>query len=469
MPDTYDLDGGKMLNFLDLNQVFSKGSHVFFAGVGGVSMSALCLLCHENAITVSGFDATQSAVTRALADKGIPVHYTFCEEMYQGVDAVVFTGAIHMDDPILSYPKSLGIPLISRADALGHLSLTKKTRIGVAGTHGKSTTTGMLTHIFLAANRDPMVLAGAGIPAIGGTLRLGNGDDLIFEACEYQDSFLHFSPTVSVILDVEHDHVDYFPTEDSICASFVRYGNLPGDTGLCVINCDTPLAKKVSKLVTAPQISVSQETNANYTAENLHMEHGFACFDVALDGKTLFQVHLGVPGLFQVGNALCAIAAARACGVDDKAIAQGLFEFHGVDRRFQIRGALNGAPVVDDYAHHPTEIAATLSAAQACGYKKIVCVFQPHTFSRTEAFWKEFSDVFAPCHKIIFADIYPAREAPIENITSENLARDSKNGLYVGDFDDIAKYLKNDTEADLYLIMGAGSIISLTDLILEEK
>ncbi len=458
-----------MLKNFDLNKIFSPSSHLFFAGVGGVSMSSLCLLCHDKGIRVSGYDSTESDLTRDLEAKGIPVSYTFSEDMYEGVTAVIYTAAIGINDPILAYPASLDLPLISRADALGHLSLEKKHRIGVAGTHGKSTTTGMLTCIFLAAGRDPMVLAGAGIPAIGGMLRLGGGNDLIFEACEYQDSFLHFSPTVSVILDVEHDHVDYFPTVDSICTSFVRYGNLPGAEGLCVINSDTPLAQIVSNEVNVPKLSVSQNGAADYTAENVVMERGFASFDVAYRGNALFPVKLGVPGTFQIGNALCAIAAARFCGIENDAIARGLSDFHGVDRRFQMRGELHSVPILDDYAHHPTEIAATLSAAQECGYNNIVCVFQPHTFSRTEAFWNEFTSVFKPCKKVIYADIYPAREEPIEGITAENLAKDSKNGSYVGDFEAIKNALKEEKDADLFLIMGAGSIIHLTDLILEDQ
>ncbi len=432
-------------------------------------MSALCLLCHEKGMRVSGYDATESPVTQSLCEKNIPVFYSFTESMYEGVDAVVYTAAIHAEDPILSYPASLGLPLISRADALGHLSLEKTSRIGVAGTHGKSTTTGMLTAIFLADGRDPMVLAGAAIPEIGGTLRMGHGKDLIFEACEYQDSFLHFSPTVSVVLDVEHDHVDYFPTPESITASFVRYADLVGENGVAVINSDTELAQIVSKEVRVKQISVSQKSAADYTAENLTFDRGFAVFDLAYRGVTLFPVRLGVPGRFQVGNALCAIAAARYAKISDQAIQAGLASFSGVERRFQMRGTLHGVPVVDDYAHHPTEIAATLSAAAECGYQNIVCVFQSHTFSRTEAFWQEFAEVFAPCKEVVYADIYPAREEQIEGITAENLAKDAPNGRYVGDFDAIARYLKAKTDADLFLIMGAGSVIQLTDILLAEN
>lgn len=468
MPDTYDFVGDEMLNFCDFEQIFSPDSHLLFAGVGGVSMSALCRLCQEKGIRVSGYDATESSVTHSLASLGIPIYYDFSEAMYDSVTAVIYTAAIHAEDPILAYPSSLGLPLISRADALGFLSLEKKHRIGVAGTHGKSTTTGMLTSIFLAANRDPMVLGGAGIPEIGGTLRLGGGDDLIFEACEYQDSFLHFSPTTAIILDVEHDHVDYFPTEESIVKSFVRYADLVGDDGLAVINCDTPLAQTVSERAAKSKVCVSQTGDADYCAKNRKIERGFASFDTLYRGEKLFSVTLGVPGTFQIGNALCAIAAARACGVEDDAIVRGLASFHGVERRFQMRGSLHGVPVVDDYAHHPTEIAATLSAARECGYENIVCVFQPHTFTRTEAFWAEFTSVFSPCREVIFADIYPAREEPIEGINAEHLARDAKNGRYCGDFHAIAEYLKADRAADLYLIMGAGSIIALTDLLLED-
>ena len=457
-----------MLNNCNLNDLFAPGARLLFAGVGGVSMSALCLYCKEKGMDVRGYDACENDLTRKVVSRGVPVATQFDPGLYENLDAVVYTAAIHETDPVLAYPKEIGIPLISRADALGHLSLDKKRRIGVAGTHGKSTVTGMLTKIFLAADRDPMVLAGATLNELGGTtLRVGAGEDLIFEACEYQDAFLHFLPTISVILDVERDHVDYFADDPALVRSFAAYANLPGKEGVCILNYDTPLSQSVSESVETPLISVKTSGDADYTAKQIENKRGFYRFTACYRGLPLFRVTLGVPGAFQVPNALCAIAASRACGIPDEKIVEGLQTFRGVDRRFQFRGKLNGVDVYDDYAHHPSEIAATLSAARDSGYRKIVCVFQSHTYSRTQAFSDEFTRVFSPCKEVIFADIYPAREEPIEGVSAENLAKATANGRYVGDFDAIADYLAGFRGADLFLIMGAGSIISLTDRLLE--
>lgn len=455
-----------MLNNYDLSKIFLPGKRIFFAGVGGVSMSALCHLCFEKGIFVSGYDAASGPLTQMLSARGIQITHAFSESLFAGVDAVVYTAAIPMEDRILSHPASLGIPLIPRAKALGFLSQEKPRRIGVSGTHGKSTTTGMLAKIFLDAGRDPMVLEGAPMPELEGTLHYGKGTDLIFEACEYRDSFLDFLPTISVVLDVEHDHVDYFDTPQAMVDSFVRYANLPGESGLCIINIDTKLAKDVSKRVDIPMLTLSESADADYRARDIRLKNGAACFQVIAHGVPYTEVSLAVPGAFQVANALAAVAAADACGIPAAQISASLAAFGGVERRFQRRGTLHNIPVVDDYAHHPSEIAATLDAAKACGYRDIVCVFQPHTFTRTKAFWKDFTTVFAPCKKVIFADIYPAREAPLSGIDARALAKDTENGVYAGDFGEICAYLDKECGADLFLIMGAGDIVALTDCLL---
>ena len=341
--------------------------------------------------------------------------------------------------------------------------------IGVAGTHGKSTTTGMLSSIFLNdPSRDPVIMAGAALPEIDSTYRLGEGEDFLFEACEYQNSFLDFFPRLSVILNVEHDHADFFPTLEDVIESFTKFCDL-AKSGKAVINYDNEGARKVSEKTKAPLFFFSLKEKKDLWCENISENHGFYSFDLFTKNGLITSVSLKVPGEHNVQNALAAASAAHLSGVSPEAIKKGLEAFRGVKRRFEYRGKCGELSVFDDYAHHPDEIEATLQSAKKLGYEKITVVFQPHTFTRTRAYWDRFLESLSLADEVIFADIYPAREEPLPEITAENLAKASKNGKYLGDFSAIANHFLSSKEKGLLLVMGAGTIVSLTDLLLTER
>lgn len=442
---------------------------LFFLGIGGVSMSSLAFTAKKMGCSVSGYDLAPSGITQALSESGIPVYHDFSPSYYENVDLVVFTGAVRESDPVRSYPKSIGIPEISRARFLGLLMKEYQNPIGIAGTHGKSTTTGMLSSIFLSSpDRDPVIMAGAALSEIGGMYRLGEGEDFVFEACEYQNSFLDFYPRLSVVLNVEHDHADFFPTLEDVIESFVKFCDL-AKSGYAVLNFDQEGARKVAEKTLAPLFFFSMREKKDLWCENRKEKNGFFSFDLFTKEGPLASVTLSVPGEHNVQNALAAASAAYLSGISGEEIKKGLEAFRGVKRRFEYRGKCGEMAVFDDYAHHPDEIEATLRTAKKLGYEKVTVVFQPHTFTRTEAYWDRFLESLSLADEVIFADIYPAREDPIPGITAENLAKESKNGKYLGDFYAIAKSLRASGEKGLLIVMGAGTIVSLTDLLIEEE
>lgn len=457
------------MNVCDFFQFLAKKPNLYFLGIGGVSMSSLAFWAKKKGCRVAGYDATRSPVTEKLEKTGIPVSDRFEPSDYLNVDLIVFTGAIHDNDPVLSYPRQQKIPEMTRAEFLGLMMKSYANPIGVSGTHGKSTTTGMLASIFLAEDkRDPTIMAGATLPELDSTYRLGQGEDFIFEACEYQNSFLSFFPHSALILNVEHDHADFFPTLDDVIQSFVAFANLAKD-GHAIFNFDNPGARKVADLTESPVFFFSQTEKKDLWCENLKQEKGFYSFDMVTKEGLYASCHLSVPGIHNVQNALAAGAAAYLSGISGKAVELGLKRFRGVKRRFEYRGKCGNMFVFDDYAHHPDEILATLNAVKKLDYDKITVVFQSHTFTRTQAYWDQFLFALSHADRVIFADIYPAREEPIKGIDAFHLAKESKNGQYVGDFDAIASTLLQSDDTGLLLVMGAGDIVQLTDKILTKK
>ncbi len=449
------------LNFLD------KKPNIFFLGIGGVSMSSLAFTAKKYGCTVAGYDAAESDITRKLMAENIPVYTNFEQSAYDNVQLVVYTGAIHEDDIVFSYPKKLGLPMMPRAKFLGLLMKQRKNPIGISGTHGKSSTTGMLSSIFmLAEDRDPTVMAGAVLPELNSTYRLGNGQDFLFEACEYQNSFLDFFPRLAVVLNVEHDHADFFPTLEDVITSFVKFTNIAKD-GAAIFNHDNRGAMEVASSTLAPTFFFSSKEKADLWCENIREEKGFYAFDIMVKKGFLCSVKLSVPGEHSVSNALAAASAAYLSGIDGDSIRKGLEAFRGVKRRFEYRGKCNNMQVFDDYAHHPDEIRATLLAAKKLGHSHITVVFQPHTYTRTQAYWPEFVSSLSLADEVILADIYPAREKPVPGIESPILAKQSERLTYRGNFAEITKYLKEQTREGLLIIMGAGTIVNLTDLILD--
>jgi len=462
------------MNNFDLNTIDAK-KPIFFIGIGGISMSALAVILNSDGFVVRGSDFKESEVTRDLEAKGIEVAIGHSAENVKDPSLCVYTAAIKEDNPELIKARSLGIPVIERAVLVGAIMKRYKNAIAVAGTHGKTTTTSMVTEILLAADLDPTVLVGGMLSSIGGNLRDGGRDYLVTEACEYCRSFLKFSPTLSIILNVEEDHLDYFKDINDIIDCFSDFAELTPDAGAVVVNYDDQEAIAAVKDSSKKVISFGIENNdAIYRAENIsYSADGYGIFDVYRSGEKIMNVSLSVPGEHNIKNALSAIATAEFLGVSQQAIEKGLAAFCGTGRRFEKKGEIKGAYLIDDYAHHPTEIKATLSAAQNVGNGKIFCIFQPHTYTRSYKLKDEFAQSFKLCHEVIFADIYAAREKDTGLISSKDLADAvndvSSNAKYLGDFEKICEYIiKEAKPGDVVITMGAGDIFKVGDMLMEK-
>ncbi len=463
-----------------IKEIFKTKRSVYFIGIGGISMSSLAHIAMSMGMKVGGYDRTPSHLTKKLECDGAVIAYCLDPAHIEDYDVIIYTAAIGKDNPELARALEcdrLGTKFcIYRADFLGYLMSTHKNRIGVSGMHGKSTATSMIAHIFLAAELDPTIVSGAELSAMGGAYRIGSKDNFIMEACEYQDSFLSFTPNIAVILNIDMDHPDYFSDIEQIIGSFKRYLSI-AENGHAVVNADCENVRRATEGYKGTLVTFGTDADADFTAKNITYDHGRAEFDIIKNGKFFAHTKLGVAGKHNVMNALASAAAADICGVPADAIAKGLASFTGAKRRMELRGNVKGlapraaVPLYDDYAHHPTEIRATLSGALQFGYKRVFAVFQPHTYSRTSELFNEFSSALNGFTnaggKLILSDIYAARETNTYGVSSEKLADEINGAIYLPDFESIAKYLKKElTEGDMLIIMGAGDIIKLDDLLL---
>ncbi len=447
---------------------FSSPSHMHFIGIGGISMSGLAEVLLNSGFRVSGSDAKASPLTDRLASLGAQIMIgQRAENILPDTDCVVYTAAIHPDNPELRAAAEQNIPLLTRAELLGQLMRNYKTSVAVAGTHGKTTTTSMCTHILLEADLDPTVSVGGILPSIGGNIRVGGSETFVTEACEYTNSFLSFFPTIELILNIDADHLDFFKDLDDIIASFRRFAELLGEEGTLIISADTAGFDTVTKDLPAEIITFSMEGNADYTAADLSTDdrgcYSFTCLE---KGSAIGSFTLKVPGIHNVANALAAIALGRKLGLDADVIRRGLLSFAGTDRRFEYKGSVCGASVFDDYAHHPTEITATLRAAQGMPHKKLWVAFQPHTYSRTKALLPEFADALTLADHVIVAEIYAARETDTLGISSADLMQEIRSkgteAETFATFDEIEAYLKSHLEeGDMLITMGAGNIVEV--------
>ncbi len=438
---------------------------VYFVGIGGISMSSLALMAKDAGLDVSGYDRTPSGMTRRLEDAGIEVFYDYAPTNAEGADLAVYTAAMRQDDPELVRIRELKIPTMTRAEYLGRLMQDYTVRIGVSGMHGKSTATSMLAHVYLAADVDPTVIVGAELDCLGGAFRIGSRESLIFEACEYTDSFLSFFPTTAVVLNIEMDHVDYFHSMEQIITSFNTYMN---KAEISVVNGDDSNVRAACEGYGGRVVTFGLTDSCDYSAANI--TGAKPEFDVVHGGEVIAHVKLGVLGRHNVYNALATFAAAHTNGIPTDSIVRGLANFVGAKRRFELRGTIEGgAEVYDDYAHHPTEIRATLSAAR--GYAderggRLRVVYQPHTYSRTQELFSDFAKSFTDADEVIFADIYAARETNVWGVTSERLA-EAAGGRYLASNGEIAEYVKSTAKpGDVVIVMGAGDIIALTNILL---
>lgn len=452
---------------------FSKPLHIHFIGIGGISMSGLAEILLGKKFIVSGSDSKESPLTQALEQKGAKIYYgQRASNIEASVQLVVYTAAIHPDNPEFARAVERKLPMLTRAELLGQIMKNYETPIAVAGTHGKTTTTSMISHILLAGDCDPTISVGGILPAIGGNIRVGHSQTFLTEACEYTNSFLDFFPKISLILNMDADHLDFFKDIDDIRCSFRRFAQLLPADGTLIINKDTPKYEDICRDLPCGVITYSLNAEADYTASGIsYDDKGSASFTVLKKGAPFGTFTLHVPGIHNVSNALAAIAASDLLSLSAEVIRKGLESFGGTDRRFQKKGEIGGVTIIDDYAHHPTEIQATLNAAKNYPHTKTWCVFQPHTYTRTKALMNEFAQALALADHVVLADIYPARETDNLGISSRNLQElIQKLGTpceYFPSFDEIENFLlENCTKGELLITMGAGDVVNIGEHLL---
>lgn len=456
------------LGYKRIAELLEGCKSVYFIGIGGINMSSLAHITKNMGYEVAGSDRTETELTKRLQAQGIRINYSHSRENTEGFDAFVYTVAISPDNPEYRYAVDNGLPCISRADYLGYIMTRYKRRIGIAGMHGKSSCTSMCAEALIKCGAEPTVLSGAELPIMNGAYCVRGDENFVFEACEYMDSFLHFNPSVAVILNIEMDHVDYFKSMEQIRESFYKYASLVGREGVVVYNADDAEVCRALDGVEARMISFGVDTKgATYRAENITSSIGGYSFDVIFDGKKVAHIDLTVTGYHNIYNALAAFAVCRECGVPDEELGKALGGFGGACRRMEYKGSVGGARVYDDYGHHPTEIRATLSGAKSLCEDggRLFCVYQPHTYSRTAALLDEFATAFEACDRVIFADIYAAREINTFGVSSELLATMiGDKATYAGGFSDSADLLGNELRAgDVCVVMGAGDIYKVFD------
>lgn len=452
---------------------FHKPLHIHFIGIGGISMSGLAEILMGEDFIVSGSDALASPLTKSLEAKGARIFYgQRASNITDDTEVVVYTAAIHPDNPEFIRAKEKNLPMLTRAELLGQIMRNYETPIAVSGTHGKTTTTSMISHILLEGECDPTISVGGILPAIGGNIRVGESETFITEACEYTNSFLSFFPKISIILNIDADHLDFFKDLADIRRSFRRFAELLPCDGTLIINADTPEYEEITHDLPCRVITYGLEHDADYQAKDITFDkYGHASFTVYKNGRKTGSYYLKVPGMHNVSNALASIALGHLLGLSREVIVKGLGSFTGTDRRFQYKGEVAGVTVIDDYAHHPTEIEATLCAAANYPHQKIWCVFQPHTYTRTKALLPEFARALTLAHHVVLADIYAAREQNTIGISSEDLQKCIQElGTpceYFPTFDEIENFLlENCSKGDLLITMGAGDVVNIGEHLL---
>lgn len=452
---------------------FQKPIHIHFIGIGGISMSGLAEILLDAGFYVSGSDSKHSALTDSLQQKGAVFYLgQSASHISPQIDVAVYTAAVHEDNPEYCAAKALHIPLMSRAELLGQMMKNYKTPIAISGTHGKTTTTSMVSEILLAADTDPTLSIGGILKSIHGNIRVGQSEYFVTEACEYTNSFLSFFPKISMILNVEEDHMDFFQDLEQIRSSFHRFAMLLPDDGLLIINGDIDNLEALTKGLSCRILTFGKSPSCDYFFNNIcHNELGHVSFSYTCKNKQEETVFLTVPGEHNAYNALAAIVLADALQIPSETTRQALSSFHGTDRRFEYKGRLGGITIIDDYAHHPTEIEATLHAAAHYPHHQIWCVFQPHTYSRTKAFLPEFAKALSLADKIILTDIFAARETDTLGISSRDLQAEierlGKECFYFSSFDAIENFLlENCINEDLLITMGAGDVLKIGEKLL---
>ena len=447
----------------ELRGYLQPGRRVHLVGIGGVSMRPLGLVLQGMGMNVTGSDMSASVSTEELVAKGITVYIGHHEENIRGADCVIRTAAVHNDNPEIAAARSAGIPVFERAQAWGVIMRAYKNAVCVSGTHGKTTTTSMVTHILMDADWDPTVMIGGHLPLLHAGHRVGQGDTILLESCEYCDSFLNFSPTFAVILNIEADHLDYFKDLADVEKSFREFALL--SAGGVLANGDDPHVRETLEGI--DYISFGLGESNRVRAVNISSD--FRHFDVLCDGAFYCHADLLVWGRHNVLNALAAAGTAWHLGIPGESAGNGLSSFAGADRRLQYKGNFNGADVYDDYAHHPDELAATIDAVKTMGYKRIILAFQPHTYTRTHALFSEFVRELKKVDLLVLAEIYAARERNLLGISSKDLQREIKGAVYCKTLPEVTEFLREIAEpGDIILTVGAGDIFRAGDALLKQ-
>ena len=456
---------------VDIKTFFKPGTRVHLAGIGGVSMCPLAEVLAGMGLQVQGSDMSESDTVRQLRAQGIPVAVGHSAENLKDCALVIRTAAIHDDNPEIAGAIARGIPVYERAQAWGAIMQHYQNAVCISGTHGKTTTTSMATHIFMAAQADPTVMIGGTLPLLHSGYRVGRGDTIILESCEYCNSFLNFFPTVAVILNVEADHLDFFKDLADIEHSFHAFADLVPQRGYIISNADDPGAREAVKGLSHPVFTFGiADPDADCTAHNVAFHDGCPTFDIVIRGETYAHVELHIAGRHNILNSLAAASAAYVLGIPGSAVEEGLATFHGAGRRFERKGTFHGADVFDDYAHHPAELHALLTTAQSMGYERVICAFQPHTYTRTKALFDDFVRELQLPDVTILAEIYAAREKNDIGISSQDLAAKIPGAVYCSTLDQVADQLaKLARPGDLILTVGAGDIFRAGEKLLERN
>ncbi len=454
---------------MNYEHLLDNVKRIHFVGIGGSGMCPLAEILHNEGYEITGSDMAESDTLERIRSYGIPVTMGHFPENVIGADLVVYTAAVKLDNPELVSAKENNIRAVERCIMLGAVVEKFKNSVAVCGTHGKTTTTSMLTQIFTMSDFDPTAIIGAKLPFIGGNSRVGKSDIIVCEACEYVDTFLHMWPAVTVILNVDEDHLDYFGTLDRIKQSFTQFADQTSDT--LVVNgddantmeCVQGMDKKGKKIVTFG-FGKNNDFRAEITDFNV-----CESFDIVHEGKKLCSVTLSVPGKFNVMNALAAASAAITMGVSPEKAAAALESFNGAHRRFEILGRPNGITVADDFAHHPTELRATLTTAMSMGYKNVWAIFQPHTYSRTFTFLNEFAQVLSLADHCILSEILPVRETNTYNIYAKDLAEKINGCVWFKTFEEITDYVTEKAgPGDLIITIGGGNVYMCANMIMKK-
>ena len=451
-----------------------KYKKIHMIGIGGISMSGIAEILVNWGFSVSGSDRTDSDILDTLKKAGVKIYIGHNISNVEGADCVVYTAAIHKDNPELMHAKELGIPVIERSDFLGELTRCYKNTIAISGTHGKTTTTSLVSLCFIEAQKDPSIQVGAIIKELNGNYRVGNSENFIIEACEYVESFLKFSPKSEIILNIDNDHLDYYKNIENVKKAFIKYVKLLPEDGHLIINADDSNCLDLPVYSKAEAIKYGIENDdVDFYAKNIIFnEEGFPEFDVYKFGEFYEHFELSIPGRHNVLNALGCISLCDTYDIDKSCMKTALKKFTGANRRFEFKGMVNGAKVYDDYGHHPTEVAATAKALTNKKFNKSWVVFQPHTYSRTFNLLDDFAHALLSFDNIIVTDIYAARETNTYNISSKDLAdaiiKLGKNAKYLPSLEDCASFLKDNVkENDIVLTLGAGTVTNISSMIIE--